>query len=402
MTNDAGLGRPLSSWLEDEAAMHAPDDLLPAVLDQAARTRRRPAWATPERWISMETRAQLGTVSRAAVIVIGVVSLIAVFGATTYTAGAGGSLDPTGPAGNGLIAFTEADDIWVVQPDGSGRHQLTEGPAIDQSPTWSRDGTRLAYWTQDEAGGPTRLVVMDADGTDPVTVLTDEAGRTSLPVDWSPDGTSVALVLCDEGDVCSDFVTAATDGSGATRIGNASLHGFILRWSPDGTRLAFGGAPDGEERGIYVMATDDTDIRRVSQVTSTEENHFSGLDWAPDGSSIVTHAGPSPPDVHVIGADGSSDELLAEGGYLPRWSPDGAWVAYTMEQGGQVAIVPAEGGDPVPVGASASYRITWAPDGSALVLQHPSGIAIVDVPSGEVRLEIPGVGGDISWQRVAS
>ena len=37
MTTLDGFDRPLTAWLEDEAAMRAPDDLLPLVMDRALR-----------------------------------------------------------------------------------------------------------------------------------------------------------------------------------------------------------------------------------------------------------------------------------------------------------------------------------------------------------------------------
>ena len=75
-----------------------------------------------------------------------------------------GVVPPIGPAGNGLIAFSSGGDIWVVDPDGSDRRQLTSAPGLEHSPAWSADGTRLAYWSQEALGAPASVVVMDADG----------------------------------------------------------------------------------------------------------------------------------------------------------------------------------------------------------------------------------------------
>ena len=51
--NDAD--RRLSAWLETVAPAREPEHLLDAVLARTARTRRRPAWRIPERWIPMTT-----------------------------------------------------------------------------------------------------------------------------------------------------------------------------------------------------------------------------------------------------------------------------------------------------------------------------------------------------------
>ena len=58
MSRNDGLDRRLTAWLDDEAAPYAPADLRMRFADGVGRTRQRPAWATTERWISMETRAR--------------------------------------------------------------------------------------------------------------------------------------------------------------------------------------------------------------------------------------------------------------------------------------------------------------------------------------------------------
>jgi dipeptidyl aminopeptidase/acylaminoacyl peptidase len=60
--------------------------------------------------------------------------------------------DASVPGANGLIAFTSDrdgnDEIYVMNPDGSGQTNLTKDPAIDQLPAWSPDGTKIAFQRQ--------------------------------------------------------------------------------------------------------------------------------------------------------------------------------------------------------------------------------------------------------------
>ena len=76
--------------------------------------------------------------------------------------------------------------IWVMNADGSGRHQLTHpdpGAQTDTSPTWSPDGSRIAF-TRPDATGP-EMWIVNADGTGLVQVTTD--GLT-LDAAWAPSG----------------------------------------------------------------------------------------------------------------------------------------------------------------------------------------------------------------------
>jgi Tol biopolymer transport system component len=398
VTPDADLGRPLTSWLEGEAAMGAPDDLLPAVLDQAARTRRRPAWATSERWISMETQARLGAVPRTAVI-IAIVGLLIIIAAGALAAGSGVStLDPTGPAGNGLIAYGSEGDIWVVEPDGNDPRRVTTAPADDQAPSWSRDGTRLAYWSVDPTGSS--LIAMKTDGSESMTLFTDDAGRTPHTMDWSPDGSAIAFALCPEA-MCGELFVAASDGTGASSVGGSAFETYALAWSPDGKTIAFGGRYDGQPLGVYGMTPDGTDVRRIGGIEGGEGS-FPGVDWSADGTSIVTHAGTDAlgPDIWVVAADGGGEANLtgsAGGGFLPDLSPDDSLIAF--RDGDTVFLVPTEGGDVRVIGSGEDY--SWSPDAFLLVLETPGGVRMIDVRTGETVPTVADVVSVDSWQRLA-
>jgi hypothetical protein len=87
-------------------------------------------------------------------------------------------------------------DIFVVNEDGSGLRNLTNTPDVNESaPTWSPDGTRLAF-LRDLRVGSARLVVFDtttqtetADVPVPVGTLSDTAGEIS----WSADGEAIRI-----------------------------------------------------------------------------------------------------------------------------------------------------------------------------------------------------------------
>ena len=325
--------------------MRAPDDLLPAVLDGAARTRRRPAWATSERWISMETRARLGAVPRTA-IDPRPGRLLTVFAAGAYTVGAGGYAAGADRAGRQRPHGVRSDgDIWVMKPDGTARKQLTSGPTDDQGPTWSRDGTRLAYWSQDAEAGRAELINVAADGSDPTVVTTVEGDHELHPADWSPDGTQLAFTTCPRTDQPScELLAAAADGSGTDSLAEPSIATWTIRWSPDGSLVAFGGSRDDEQRSVRVISPEDGTERELGLLTNREDAAFSGLEWSPDGQKIVTQGGDVQPGIWVIPVEGGAGIRLADDGIFPVWSPDGESVAY-LDGGERVYIVPAGGGE---------------------------------------------------------
>ncbi|WP_249374751.1 amidohydrolase family protein [Streptomyces sp. I05A-00742] len=122
--------------------------------------------------------------------------------------------------------------IWTLRPDGSGLRQLTDGPWDDRGPSWSPDGTRIAFaserggdpvtgspyrvWTVDvRTGALTRVTGLPGqDGP-----LQDGAWEDFDPV-WSPDGKRLLFV---RGQATKDALVSRTvasvpsDGRGPVR-----------------------------------------------------------------------------------------------------------------------------------------------------------------------------------------
>jgi Tol biopolymer transport system component len=70
-------------------------------------------------------------------------------------------------------------DIYVIDPDGSGLAQLTNSPDSESRPAWSPDRKRIAYLWQaavepNPAGAPTGIYVMSPNGGDKVRALSTD------------------------------------------------------------------------------------------------------------------------------------------------------------------------------------------------------------------------------------
>src|SRR3954470_11002266 len=70
-----------------------------------------------------------------------------------------------------MLAFSKDGDIWTMSPDGSDLTRLTNDPALDRAPSWSPDGTKIAFASK--RTGNFEISVMDANGANQPQVTHD-------------------------------------------------------------------------------------------------------------------------------------------------------------------------------------------------------------------------------------
>ncbi|GGL06035.1 amidohydrolase [Sphaerisporangium melleum] len=87
--------------------------------------------------------------------------------------------------------------IWTMAPDGSRLRQLTSGPWDDRGVAWSPDGTRIAF-SSERGGDPVTGASYDIWTVDvrsgELKRLTDDTGTEDYDPAWYPDGGAVLFV----------------------------------------------------------------------------------------------------------------------------------------------------------------------------------------------------------------
>ena len=439
MTERTDLDRMLSAWLDDPFTPPAPH-YLGQVLERTKRTRQRPAWASLERWIPMADKVlQPATAPpmRMARLLLIALLVLALAGAIAFVGSRLLNPTPVIPkGGSAVFVFSSIDgdtggDIYLARADGTDVRRLTSGPGIESTPTWSPDGTRIAYRVWER--GTDSVVVMDAGGGNSTTLATTPASASYCArgdLTWSPDGTSLIFQTSPECDVRFDLFIVPTDGtSPATRLLTPGLEGRITDWSPDGTQIAFVGRDATGSVGQYVVDAGDAlggglQARRILALDGIDlANIPGGSRWSPDGTDLAAVTGTG--DIVLVKPDGSEPRVVAEEAFNPAWSPDGRRLAFhrTVDPAEYVQgrpctarawVVDADGTnarrlDPLVEGCAPPPQ--WSPDGTrlagVLIVATPDdpnlgmhyGVMTVDGNDPQVALHDGGAG---SWQPVVA
>ena len=241
----------------------------------------------------------------------------------------------------GQVVFSnETQDIWVARADGSDAHRITAAPAQEFDPTWSPDGSQIAYRHQTGDDETTEIFVMDADGSAQRNLTRDHVADWGP--DWSPNGRWIAWnSAVGTGGFGFFGYAIRPDGSGVRRITDHYVE--YPAWSPDGLKIAFmaqeaGAAGDNPDYNIFVMDADGSNVRRLTDAPG--EDGWPA--WSPDGARIVfasarddctvsdapdcLSTGDIGPwiDVWMMSANGSHlRRVTTEYGQFFAWSPDG-------------------------------------------------------------------------------
>jgi TolB protein len=270
---------------------------------------------------------------------------------------------------------------------------------VPQSPllsTLERKAGLISYigvdgnlYVSDQGGGKLKQLTKDA-------ILPENRGEPLLYYQyptWSRDGSQLAFmgVSSDGQDVETKLMVASLDNEAVTEIYKTdSEHPIYLNWSPDHASISFSSTTISGQNMILQSVPSQGGERTILDTGSPY--YWS---WAPDGSVMIVHAGgaatSSPQHLAFLSVDPAAETVTEHGldstpaaFQVPAWSPDGSRIALarTLDEKNEIIVTDATGENPQKVGTfTERTAFAWSGDGTRL--------AYID---GEQELEAGAIG----------
>ena len=240
----------------------------------------------------------------------------------------------TFPGSNGRIAFEREmpaaghtqTDLFTVRADGTGVVRLTRTRSRNElGPSWSPNGSSLAFWRTPAPFGPGSLWVVRGNGSAPHRLT---GGIDARDPAWNPAGTR--LVFDSDSDL---YTLRASDGRDRRVLTSGRALDFEPAWAPDGRSIAFSrGFATGDVGDIYLLNLGTHSVRRVTHSPAYDHQ----VAWAPDGRRLVFERDRSTASsIFTVRPDGTGLRRVTAGRHFdigPAYSPDGTVIAFGSDR----------------------------------------------------------------------
>ncbi len=261
------------------------------------------------------------------------------------------------------------NEVYVIDSDGENLRRVTDFQDALESPTWSPDGSKLAY-TSWKSGYP-RIYEMNLNtGQETMLPPVRGAGDYITPA-YSPDGRTLAFSVLGSGERGGIFTYNVAEDCCLAYLSGGPHYDISPTYSPDGRWMAFNTLRYGDAvPQVMVMPAQGGVAETLSPYQYGAGGYFTAPDWSPYGDLVAFHGAIERGRYHILVAnleDGGRvlRQLTTEGNNEdPSWAPDGRHLVFVGERswGYGLLVVDATTGNVRPLLAGRRVGVPdWSP-----------------------------------------
>ncbi len=221
---------------------------------------------------------------------------------------------------------------------------LTSYPGLEKQPTFSPDGSQVAFVWNGENQDNIDIYVKTVGGGQPMRLTTNPISDFSPA--WSPDGSQIAFLRSRGAGRAEIFLIPPTGGT-ERKLAELNMSGLFptLAWSPDAKHLAFPDYSSTEKtRGIVLLSLDSGEKTQLT-APSVPETYDHAPVFSHDGQTVFLIRSSSTNDIYSIPFGGGELRPLArtENSANIAVTPNGEQLLLGR---GELQRVPVFGGPP--------------------------------------------------------
>lgn len=227
-----------------------------------------------------------------------------------------GSFSPDGTKIVYTAGTSGFSEVYIMNVDGSNKTNLSNHASADLNASFSPDGTKIIFTTYRDSVA--QIYMMDTDGSNKVNISNDLT-KSYNNAQYSPDGSKI---LYTDSGVGAGLGIMDADGTDKVKIFNSFSTIIVPKFSTDGQKIAFSSTEPGNQE-IYTVNVDGSNVQRLTN----DSNPDTSPSYSPDGSNILFVSGRDGNNYQLMGMDinGANQDFLfetAEDKLAPSYSPD--------------------------------------------------------------------------------
>jgi serine/threonine protein kinase len=273
-------------------------------------------------------------------------------------------------------------------------------PGVERYPTFSPDGTQIAFtWFGENGDNSDIYVKLIGVSTQDLDRLTEHPGRDFMP-SWSPDGRYIAFARTSEdgSSICMITVRGKSEKELVpVNFGNWSSN---ISWSTDSKSFSFSALDSSSDFDrIFLLSIDNKRIQELTDGPDQNLNdYYSAI--SPDGKTLAFTRGIDKPssDIYVVPMTGGKAMRLTSDNNFIRgltWTMDGKEIIYNSGLGSsRLWRISAAGGEitPIPVSGENHFHPVLSTQGNLLACEEwddDINIWRVENPKSENLINMP-------------